>query len=125
MCQKRILVVDDEPSTIAFVTSVIEDMGDFAIFSAQNGDDGIKIAKQELPDLIILDVIMPKKDGFTTFCELKQDENTAHIPIIMLSGLHEMGDMIRGDALPVDARPELFVDKPIEPKKLRLKLQLD
>jgi CheY-like chemotaxis protein len=62
---------------------------------------------------------MPKKDGFTTFCELKQDDKTVDIPVIMLSGLHEMGDMVRADALPIDARPEMFVDKPIEPVKLK------
>ena len=119
MEQKKILVVDDEASTIAFVSSVIEDMGDFKVLSALNGDEAVKIAQKELPDLIFLDVIMPKKDGFTTFCELKQDERTKDIPIIMLSGLHEMGDMVRGGALPLDARPEIFVDKPIEPDKLK------
>ncbi len=119
MKHKKILVVDDEPATIAFVTSVIEDMGDYSVLSATNGDEALQKARTELPDLIILDIIMPKKDGYTTFCELKQDDKTVDIPIIMLSGLHEMGDMVRADALPIDARPELFIDKPIEPIKLK------
>jgi len=118
MKQKKILVVDDEPATIAFVSSVIEDMGDYSVLSASNGDEALQIARTEFPDLIILDIIMPKKDGYTTFCELKQDDKTVDIPIIMLSALHEMGDMVRADAIPIDARPELFIDKPIEPIKL-------
>lgn len=119
MKQQKILVVDDEPATIAFVSSVIEDMGDYSVLSASNGDEALQIARTEFPDLIILDIIMPEKDGYTTFCELKQDDKTMDIPIIMLSGLHEMGDMVRADALPIDARPELFIDKPIEPIKLK------
>ncbi len=119
MKQKKILVVDDEPDTIAFVSSVIEDMGDYSVLSATNGDEALQKARTEFPDLIILDIIMPKKDGFTTFCELKQDDKTVDIPIIMLSGLHEMGDMVRANAMPIDARPELFIDKPIEPIKLK------
>jgi CheY-like chemotaxis protein len=119
MKQKKILVVDDEPDTIAFVSSVIEEMGDYSVLSATNGDEALQKARTEFPDLIILDVIMPKKDGFTTFCELKQDDKTVDIPIIMLSGLHEMGDMVRAGAMPIDAKPELFIDKPIEPIKLK------
>jgi CheY-like chemotaxis protein len=119
MKQKKILVVDDEPDTIAFVSSVIEEMGGYSVLSATNGDEALQKARTEFPDLIILDVIMPKKDGFTTFCELKQDDKTVDIPIIMLSGLHEMGDMVRAGAMPIDAKPELFIDKPIEPIKLK------
>ena len=119
MKQKKILVVDDEPDTIAFVSSVIEEMGGYSVLSATDGDEALQKARTEFPDLIILDVIMPKKDGFTTFCELKQDDKTVDIPIIMLSGLHEMGDMVRAGAMPIDAKPELFIDKPIEPIKLK------
>ncbi len=119
MKHKKILVVDDEPDAIAFISSVIEDMEDYSVISATNGDEALQKARTEFPDLIILDIIMPKKDGFTTFCELKQDDKTVDIPIIMLSGLHEMGDMVRANAMPIDARPELFIDKPIEPIKLK------
>ncbi len=119
MKQKKILVVDDEPDAIAFISSVIEDMGDYSVLSATNGDEALQKARTEFPDLIILDIIMPKKDGFTTFCELKQDDKTVDIPIIMLSGLHEMGDMVRANAMPIDAKPEMFIDKPIEPIKLK------
>lgn len=119
MKHKKILVVDDELDAIAFISSVIEDMEDYSVISATNGDEALQKARTEFPDLIILDIIMPKKDGFTTFCELKQDDKTVDIPIIMLSGLHEMGDMVRANAMPIDARPELFIDKPIEPIKLK------
>jgi len=120
MENKKILVVDDEPDTIDFVTAVIEDMGDdYTVISAVNGEEAIQEANAELPDLIILDINMPKKDGYTAFNELKQDDKTADIPVIMLSSLTEMGDMIRANAIPMDVKPELFIDKPIEPDKLK------
>jgi len=120
MRQKKVLIVDDEPDTIAFVTSVIEDIGDYSVLSASNGEEALQKSHAELPDLIILDAIMPIMDGYTAFCELKKDDKTADIPIIMLSGLHELGDMVRAHALPIDAQPELFIDKPIEPDKLKI-----
>ncbi len=119
MEQKKILIVDDEPDAIAFVTSVIEDMEGYVVLSASNGHEALQISRSELPDLIILDAIMPIMDGYTAFCELKADDKTAKIPVIMLSGLHELGDMVRAQALPIDAHPELFIDKPIEPDKLK------
>ena len=115
MPQKKILVVDDEQDTIEFVTAIIEDMGDYEVISGSNGEEAVQKARAESPDLIILDVMMPKKDGYAAFVELQEDEHTANIPVIMLSSLTALGEYLRG---PVDVRPKLFVDKPIEPEKL-------
>lgn len=119
MENKKILVADDEPDTIEFVTAIIEDIGDYSVLTASNGQEAIEIANAELPDLIILDVMMPKKDGYTAFNQLKQDNRTSDIPVIMLSNLNEMGDMVRGNSQSIPIKPKLFVDKPIEPDKLK------
>jgi len=112
---QKILVVDDEPDTIEYVTAIIEDMGDYQVLSASNGEEAVEKAEAELPDLIILDVMMPKKDGYAAFTELQEEESTKNIPVIMLSSLAALGEYLRG---PVEVRPKLFVDKPIEPEKL-------
>jgi CheY-like chemotaxis protein len=119
MKQTKILIVDDQPETIDFVTSIIEDMGDYTVLSARDGEEGVLKARAEVPDLIILDVMMPKKDGYTAFCELKQDEKTSRIPVIMFSSLSELGEMVRAQALSLTVTPELFVDKPIKPALLK------
>jgi len=119
MKQRKILIVDDQPETIEFVTSIIEDMGDYTVLSAQDGEEGVLKARADIPDLIILDVMMPKKDGYTAFCELKQDERTSRIPVIMFSSLGELGEMVRAQALSLTVTPELFVDKPINPGVLK------
>ena len=121
MAERSILVIDDEDDCVAFVTAVLEEEGT-EVFSARDGVAGLEAAKTRLPDLIILDVQMPKKDGFTVFSELKEDEATRNIPVIMLTGVGEKtgvsfskGDM--GDF--IGTEPEAYVEKPIDPETLQ------
>jgi CheY-like chemotaxis protein len=117
---KRILVVDDEPDAVEFVRAVMEEAG-HEVVSASNGDEGLQAARSEGPDLIILDVQMPGKDGFTTFAELRQDDDLAAIPVVMLTGVGEklgigftsedMGDFIGQE-------PDAYVEKPVDPARL-------
>ena len=69
---KRILIVDDEPDAISFMSSVLEENG-YDHLSADNGVEGLELAKQEKPDMILLDLIMPGKSGIIMFQELKKD----------------------------------------------------
>ena len=110
---KRILVVDDDPDCLAFVTAVLEDMGGCEVITGANGQEAVDLARSESPDLVILDVMMPEKDGYTAFCEIKQGETTADIPIVMLSSLADMGGYMSGGL-----QPKLFVAKPIAPERL-------
>jgi two-component system alkaline phosphatase synthesis response regulator PhoP len=125
MAQKKILVVDDEQDNVEFVKTVLEDTG-AQIVSARDGEAGLKAAAAEKPDLIILDVQMPKKDGLTVFAELKEDKAMRSIPVIMLTGLAErtgiqfdksdMGDLVGNE-------PEAYMDKPIDPDLLLRKVK--
>ena len=85
--KKSILVVDDEPDAIEYVNAILAEIGDFKIIPSYDGLDGQNKAKTELPDLIILDVMMPEKDGFKVFYDLQKDPETKDIPIIMLTGV--------------------------------------
>lgn len=86
---KRILVVDDEPDVVTFVSKFLKDHG-YIVSSANNGKDGFAKAKAEFPDLIVLDIIMPEDTGVRMYRDLCKDEQTRHIPVIMLTGvMHE------------------------------------
>ncbi len=83
---KRILVVDDEPDIVAVVKFTLENRG-FEVITAYDGKEGLDKAKTFKPDIIILDVLMPKMYGNTLVAELENNDDTKNIPIIFLSCL--------------------------------------
>lgn len=84
--KKRVLVVDDEPDFCAIIKSYLEKEG-FEVELAYDGVEGIEKVKANPPDAIVLDVMMPEKDGYAVCSELKADEKYADIPIIMLTAV--------------------------------------
>jgi len=118
---KTVLVVDDNPDAIAFAEAVISETGDINVITAANGDEGIEKARSESPDLIVLDVMMPGKSGFDVFAELREEEGTQEIPIIMLTGVsEETGMKFSADDMGefIGKKPEAFLDKPVDPAQL-------
>lgn len=86
MDKKKILIVEDE-STLQKALSEYLVMEGFEVANALDGEQGAQMAKREMPDLILLDIILPKKDGYEVLDELKADEKTKNIPIILLTNL--------------------------------------
>lgn len=84
MAKAKILVVDDEKMTVSIVTGVLKKHG-YEVYAAYNGVQGLEKAKEVLPDLIILDIMMPLMDGYEVSYRLKNSANTAKIPILMLT----------------------------------------
>lgn len=91
---KKILFIEDEPALQTAFTEAITDSG-YQVFSALDGEIGLNVAMKEKPDLILLDLILPKLDGFAVLESLKKNSETAHIPVIVLSNLGEAGDVQR------------------------------
>jgi len=89
---KKILFVEDEPNLQKAVGELLK-QENFQVFGALDGNEGLEIAKKENPDLILLDLILPKKDGFEVLKELKADEKTKDIPVIILTNLEGSGDV--------------------------------
>jgi len=83
---KKILIVDDEPDFLKILQVKLESQG-YEVILANNGLEAIEKARSHLPDLVLLDIIMPKLDGETTLMKIKQDLELKDIPVIMLSGL--------------------------------------
>lgn len=89
-----ILIVDDEKSNLDVLYHILHE--NHNIIVAKNGDDAIRIATEALPDLMLLDIILPGMDGFEVLTELKKNEDTAKIPIIIITGLNDMENEEKG-----------------------------
>jgi len=82
--RKKILLIDDTPAVLHIFVSILKD--EYDVIIACDGEQGLVLAKKIIPDLIILDVIMPGMSGYDVLSELKVDESTSHIPVILVSG---------------------------------------
>lgn len=91
---QKILFIEDEPTLQKTVGQVLEQEG-YEVKSALNGEIGLEAAKRDQPDLILLDLILPKLDGFKVLEELKADESTKNIPVIVLTNLESGADVER------------------------------
>ena len=135
MIETKVLLVDDELENIRYLTTILEENGFKNIFSAANGEEGLKQVQEISPGLIVLDIRMPRKSGILMFNELKTIPNFKDIPVIVLTGEGEFlkrlyalrtfhnGDKVKLDqpaeealARLIDDSPEAFLEKPIEPE---------
>ncbi|MBU1167123.1 response regulator [Patescibacteria group bacterium] len=92
---KKVLVVEDDRFLVKIYQSKLKREG-FEVITAYNGEEGVNMAKVKNPDIILLDLVMPKKDGFTALKEIKEDPKAAKIPVIILSNLGQDSDVERG-----------------------------
>ena len=113
----KILLVDDDPDLVAATTMVLETK--YEVVTATEGDEGLRKAREENPDLIILDVIMPVKDGFTAAEQLKKDPKLSSIPIIMLTSYGERkGETNIPASKGMTMEAEDYIEKPVKPEEL-------
>lgn len=92
MAKKKILVIDDDPVTTKLVRLKFEANG-FNVITSDNGSEGVEKAGDEKPDLVILDIKMPKMDGYSTLRALREKEKTKSIPVIILTAHPKMKDL--------------------------------
>lgn len=111
--KKKILIVDDEKNLIALVGVHMQMAGYDPLF-AGDGEEALTIAAQEHPDLMILDLMIPKIDGWGVCQRVRERPNLKHIPIIMLTAKAEIEDKLKGFELGADD----YVTKPFSPKEL-------
>ena len=114
----KILLIDDDPDFVEGTKTVLESQP-YEVIVAHDGDEGVRKARAEKPDLIISDVIMPVKDGFSAAEQLKKDPELSKIPVIMLTAYSEMGGE---SSIPVSSgmtlEAEDYIDKPVKPDEL-------
>lgn len=114
----KILLVDDDVDFVESTKTVLESQP-YEVIVAYEGDEGLQKAREEHPDLILLDIIMPVKDGFTAAEQLKKDPELSKIPVIMLTSFSSRGagtGIPRGSGLSLEA--EDYIEKPVTPEEL-------
>ncbi len=116
--RQKILIVDDEMDTLLPLKRSMEAEG-YVVAEAYDGFEGIKKAKDEIPELIILDLMMPGMDGIEVCSRLKKDEITRNIPIIMLTAKDEIRDKIKGLEIGADD----YVTKPFNLNELKARIK--
>lgn len=110
---KRILIVDDEPHILRTLEDLLAAEG-YIIYKASDGKKAVEQAEAVLPDLVILDVMMPKMDGFEVLKRLKKNESTMDIPIIMLTVKSTVQDVEQG----IKLYAEKYISKPFNSESL-------
>jgi twitching motility two-component system response regulator PilH len=119
---KKVLNVEDDADIRTFVTTVLEENGYIPIM-AIDGAEGMEKVRKERPDLIILDILMPRESGIKMYHELKTDPSMKDIPIVMLSGVSKR-TFIRSQAALTEfgdetvPEPQAYLEKPVEPEDL-------
>jgi two-component system alkaline phosphatase synthesis response regulator PhoP len=118
----KILVVDDEPDMVEMIKAALESAAHQVIF-AYDGQQGIEKAKSEKPDAIILDIMMPVKDGFATCKELKGDPVCKDIPVLILTAVGEhFADSRYAKSMGMELDAEDYIVKPIDPEVMLARL---
>ena len=115
---KKILVVEDNPDNRILITDVLTSL-DYETVVAVDGEEGVQAAEKEIPDLILMDLSLPKMDGWTATGRIKANPDLEHIPVIALTAHAMVGD--REKAL--QAGCDDYISKPIDLRELANKLQ--
>lgn len=113
MSSKKILIVDDEPNIVLSLDYLVRKKG-YEPFIARNGGEAISIAKEQFPDLVILDIMMPDIDGYEVCKLLKNDAQLMHAKIIFLSAKSRQEDVQKG----LDMGADAYLTKPFSTKRL-------
>ncbi len=91
----RVLIVDDSPTEMFTLKSMLEAKG-FEVLEAENGADGVALAREELPDVVLMDIVMPGLNGFQATRQLTKDAKTAHIPVVIVTTKDQETDKVWG-----------------------------
>lgn len=109
----RILIVDDSPSQLIGLKRIVEKLGHETL-TAEDGAAGVEVAKKELPDLILMDVVMPNLNGFQATRTISREETTKHIPIVLVTTKDQETDRVWGARQGAKA----YVTKPVDETEL-------
>jgi len=119
---KKVLVVDDDPDVRSFVMTVLDE-NHYVPLVAKDGVEGFEMIEKDPPDLVILDVLMPRGSGIRLYHKLKTTEKYKSIPIIMFTGItlnsflksQKVLDEFKGEEVP---EPDIYLEKPVDPEEL-------
>ena len=111
---RTVLVVDDDDAIRMVAEVALEAVGGLGVLSAASGPEGLELAAEEHPDVVLLDVMMPGMDGITTFCLLRENPVTADIPVILVTAKVQVDDRLPWEGLAIAG----VIPKPFDPMTL-------
>jgi len=119
MAPKTAVIIDDEPDITTYVGTFLSDNG-WNVRSANDPNDGIALAQENPPDVILLDVMMPERGGLSTLIALRKDDRTAKVPVVLVTGIQESLKSDFGEFLErfKNYHPDAYLQKPIEEAEL-------
>ena len=115
---KKLLIVDDDPDLLDLLNHTFSDAG-YSTLTAGDGLEALKVARAHLPDLIVLDLVLPELDGFTVCETLRRENGTARTPILILTGLTSQLNRVAG----LGCGANDYVMKPVTPEQLIARIQ--
>ncbi len=115
----KILFVEDDPLIVKIYTTRLTADG-YEVISADNGEDGLKLAEESIPDLIVLDIMMPKMDGFAVLAKLKENPNIKNKPILVYSNLAQEEEIARAKTM---GATEFIVKANLSPTEMVAKIK--
>ena len=118
IARSKVLVVDDNPQNLELLVAYLESLG-CQVLTAVDGLEALEKVRTETPDLVLLDVMMPRMSGFEVCRKLKSDPASREIPIIMVTALNELGDIQRG----VESGTDDFITKPVNRLELTTRVR--
>jgi twitching motility two-component system response regulator PilH len=119
MASKIALVIDDEPDITTYHGTLLSDHG-WEVLTANSGDDGLALAKQQKPDVVLLDVMMPDRGGLSTLIGFRKDPELEAVPVVLVTGIQESltHDFEKFLDRFKKYHPNAYVEKPIDPDNL-------
>ena len=119
---QKILIIDDELDFLEIVRMRLE-ANNYEVITAKNGDEGIEKAQEYMPDIILVDIMMPNVDGGQVVKVLKHDARTENIPVIFLTAVLTKQDEVQGKKINIEDNSYPAIAKPFDPKELLRKIQ--
>ena len=111
--RKKVLVVDDEPGVRQLISRILSN--NFGVLEAQNGKEAVSMARSQKPDIILMDMMMPKMDGLAACCAIKTGQITKGIPVVMLTAIsHDLNKKLAENVMGADG----YITKPFKPQEL-------
>ena len=111
----KILYIEDEADLVELVTLLLERSGKYKVFSANKGDEGVRLAIEEKPNIILLDLMMPNIDGWEVFRQIRENDETKNIPVVIVTAKSQDIDKVLGLEV---AGADGYIVKPFDPNEL-------
>jgi CheY-like chemotaxis protein len=117
MEKMKVAVIDDERDVVTYLIWALQDNG-FDVCSATNANDGLEIIRSERPDLVCIDILMPRETGYSLYRKIREEDSLKDLPVIVITGLNmaheDIQTVIGGNGADGDWKPDGYIEKPIK-----------